>query len=102
MRGMIKWEPFNTLLKSSDINDILKEKNKMVKPIISKDKINEINYILKYALQYNNKIEIKYWNRDSLIYVTGVITKIDINQKYILVDNKRMYFKNVINIKIVY
>lgn len=101
MREMIKWKPFNTLLKNNDIDLILKEKEKMNKPIISKDRINEIDYVLKEAISYNKTIEVKYWNAGSLKYVTGVINKINTNEKYILINNRRMYFKNIINIKII-
>ena len=91
----MKCKPFNTLLKNNDIDEILKEKEKIDKPIISKDRIKEIDYTLKEAIAYNKTIEIKYWNTNSLKYITGNIDKIDINLKYILINNKRMHFLNI-------
>lgn len=101
MRDMIKWKPFNTLLKNNDIDEILKEKEKIDKPIISKDRIVLIDYTLKEAIHKGKRIEIKYWNNNSLIYVSGNIDKIDTNLKYILVNGRRMYFKNIINMKVI-
>ena len=43
MRGMIKWKPFNSLLKENDILEIEKNKTLITKPVIMEDKINSIN-----------------------------------------------------------
>ena len=42
-RGMIKWEPFNSVIPSSKvIKDVMKEKNKIKKPILSEDQLKII------------------------------------------------------------
>ena len=100
MRGMIKWQPFNSILNYSDFDDILKSRNKIVKPIISKDRIIEIDFSIKEALANNEIVEVKYFKFSSLKYTQGVIEKVDIYEKYILVNKTRIYFKDIIDLKI--
>ena len=49
-RKMIKWEPFNSVISSSKmIKDVLKEKEKIKKPILSEEQLLLINnQILEY------------------------------------------------------
>ena len=100
MRGMVKWQPFNSILNYSDFDDILKSRNKITKPIISKDRIIEIDYTIKEAIRDNLEISVKYFKYSSLKYIDGFINKVDTNEKYILVNNTRIYFKDIINLKI--
>ena len=42
-RGMIKWQPFDSLTSSKKmVQHILQEKNKMAKPILSQEQLEEI------------------------------------------------------------
>lgn len=100
MRGMVKWQPFNSILNYSDFDDIISSRNKVSKPIISKDRIIEIDFNIKEALRNNDEVEIKYFKFNSLKYIYGYIEKVNIQEKYILVSNTRIYFKDIINLKI--
>ncbi len=100
MRGMVKWQPFNSILNYTDLDDILKSRNKVTKPIISKDRIIEIDYTIKEALRNNLEVNIKYFKYTSLKYIDGYIDKVNVNEKYILVNNTRIYFKDIIDLKI--
>lgn len=97
-RGMIKWKPFNTILNSNDLNEIDLNRNKIDKPIILEDKIKEINDILINAYNNHISIKIKYYNNGYLFYKKGFIKNINKYLKYILIDNIRIYFKNIIDI----
>lgn len=99
MRGMIKWKPFNSLFSNKDINNIINSRFKQTKPTIMEDKINEINYTLYNAITFNKEIQIKYWHINILKIINGKIDKINTNEKYILINKTRIYFKNLINIK---
>ena len=101
MRDMVKWKPFNTLLKNGDIDLIEKEKSIVTKPIITKDKILEIDYTLKEAIKFNKTIEIKYFHINRILYISGIITKINVNEKYIFINNKKIYFKEIINVHLI-
>lgn len=99
MRGMIKWKPFNTLLTSESIKEIQEEKYKIETPEIMEDKIIEINEILISSINNDLNIEINYWNLGMLKKVNGKIQKINTNEKYILINKTRIYFKYIINVK---
>ena len=101
MRGMIKWKPFNSLLNNKDYEDIEKKRNIITKPSIAKDKIIEIDYILKESIKYKKMVEIKYFSVNDLKYTRGTIEKLDTYEKYILINKTRIYFKNIINLKII-
>lgn len=101
MRKMIKWKPFNTIPEMSKIIDEIEEKKtKQPLPIIMQDLTESINYNIKEAIHDNKKIEIKYFKQGFLKYEHGYIEKIDTNKKYILINNTKIYFKNIINAKI--
>lgn len=97
---MVKWKPFNTLLKYSDILEIEKKKSLIEKTVILEDRINEINLILNEAILKDLSVSIKYFNKGKLLYISGTIEKIYRNEKYILINKTRIYFKNIINITI--
>lgn len=101
MRGMIKWKPFNTLLNNRDINDILKKRNMITKPIIMEDRIIEIDNLLKIATNQNKAIKIKYFDKGELKYINGNIRNINTIEKYILISSTRIYFKNLIKVEII-
>ncbi len=96
MRGMIKWRPFNSLINSKDIREIENNRLKIEKPIIMEDRIQEINEILINAINNNLEIKIKHYTLNTLKVVIGKIEKINIIEKYILINKTRIYFKNII------
>lgn len=100
MRGMIKWKPFSTLLTSKDIKEISNARLLTTKPILMEDKITELEFIIKKSISNNLEIEIKYWSINTLKLIIGKIDKINKLEKYILINNTRIYFKNIININI--
>lgn len=101
MRGIIKWKPFNTLLNNKDINEIIKARNLAQKPIIMEDRIIEINNDLNEALKNNKTLKIKYFNKGESKTTTGNIQNINTIEKYILINNIRIYFKNLIKTDII-
>ena len=100
MRGMIKWKPFNSLLNKNDIQEIIKKKTLIQKPSIMEDKIIEINNTLIESINNNSKVEITYFNKGLLNKQIGIIEKINKIEKYILINKKRIYFKNLFNINL--
>lgn len=99
-RKMIKWKPFNTLLKYKDILDIERNRSLIDKPVIMEDRIIKIDNILK-DVNENTLVKVKYFNKGILFYITGNIKKVNIIEKYILINNTRIYYKNLIDIEII-
>ena len=97
MRKMIKWKPFYAIPgQEKIIRDILKEKEKIEKPIILNEE--EIDLALKESLKENKEITIKYFNHGFIQTNTGKISKINLIEKYLKINNKRIYFKNILKI----
>lgn len=97
-RKMIKWKPFNTLLKYKDILDIERNRSLIDKPVIMEDRIIKIDNILK-DVNENTLFKVKYFNKGVLFYITGKIKKVNEIEKYILINNTRIYYKNLIDIE---
>lgn len=99
-RKMIKWKPFNTLLKYKDILDIERNRSLIDKPVIMEDRIIKIDNLLK-EVNENTLVKVKYFNKGILFYITGKIKKVNEIEKYILINNTRIYYKNLIDIEVI-
>lgn len=99
-RKMIKWKPFNTLLKYKDILDIERNRSLIDKPVIMEDRIIKIDNLLK-DVNENTLVKVKYFNKGVLFYITGNIKKVNEIEKYILINNTRIYYKNFIDIEVI-
>jgi hypothetical protein len=99
-RKMVKWKPFNTLLKYKDILDIERNRSLIDKPVIMEDRIIKIDNILKNVNE-NTLVKVKYFNKGILFYITGKIKKVNEIEKYILINNTRIYYKNLIDIEVI-
>jgi hypothetical protein len=99
-RKMIKWKPFNTLLKYKDILEIEKKRQLVDKPVIMEDRIYEINDVLK-SVNSSTLVRVKYFNKGMLLYKEGYVSKIDTIEKYILIDRFRIYFRELIKIEVI-
>lgn len=99
-RKMIKWKPFNTLLKYKDILEIEKKRQLVDKPVIMEDRIYEINDVLK-SVNSSTLVRVKYFNKGMLLYKEGYVSEIDTIEKYILIDRFRIYFRELIKIEVI-
>lgn len=99
-RKMVKWKPFNTLLKYKDILDIERNRSLIDKPIIMEDRIVKIDNILK-DVNENTLVKVKYFNKGMLLNITGNIKNVNVIEKYILINNTRIYYKNLIDIEVI-
>ncbi len=101
-RKMMKWMPFNALLEQGDhIVDLLNGRTKKEMPILSIDQQSELNYKLEVAYLFKNEVIIKYF-RDGAIYeIEGVISRTDIYNKLIFVDEAFVSALQIINIEII-
>lgn len=99
-RKMVKWKPFNTLLKYKDILDIERNRSLIDKPVIMEDRIIKIDNILKNVNE-NTLVKVKYFNKGILFYITSNIKKVNEIEKYILINNTRIYYKNLIDIEVI-
>lgn len=99
IRKMIKWKPFYSV---PGLEKIVKEsaleKEKIDRPIILNSK--DINYNIEVALNKKLTVIVKYYEYGLLKIKTGKITNINTIYKYLEINNKRIYFKNIIKLDI--
>jgi hypothetical protein len=96
-RGMIKWAPFQSLKEQTIyLHEIENNRKKVPKPILSEDQISEINYSLT---TYNNEVVvIVYYKNGFIKQIKGRIKKIDPTFKYLLVEDIKISFNNLLDI----
>lgn len=98
-RGMIKWEPFNSVIPSSKvINKVIKEKNKIEKPVLSEEQLKTIEQKLIDSYNSNEKISVSYFQNGYIFNEKGTIKKIDYINKKVYLDYKYIYFSQITNI----
>ena len=78
-RGMVKWAPFATLPEQFEaVQQHIIDQNKIDRPILSDDQLNELNIQLHHALHANIPVDIEYYKNGWLEYITLEIKNIDI------------------------
>ena len=100
-RKMMKWMPFNALLEQGDhLQDLLNGRSKKEMPLLSEDQQSELNYKLEVAYLFKNEVLITYY-RDGAIYkIEGIITRTDIYNKLIFIDEAFVSALQIINIEV--
>nr|WP_239468659.1 YolD-like family protein [Staphylococcus sp. GDY8P152P] len=83
-RGMVKWAPFATLPEQFEsIQQYLIDQNKIDRPILSDDQLNELNSQLHQALHSDTFVHIEYYKDGWLENITVKIKNIDMTQMFL-------------------
>ncbi|PFE90871.1 3-oxoacyl-ACP synthase [Bacillus thuringiensis] len=104
-RGMVKWSPFPAMPEQfAGIREIIKEKNKVTRPILTDDEKELIENMLLCSLLSEEEILITYYEDGYLL--SSYMTVVDIdpsNSAIICTDafyNKiKLQFSNIIGVK---
>ncbi|NRQ71801.1 YolD-like family protein [Bacillus cereus] len=104
-RGMVKWSPFSAMPEQfAGIREIIKEKNKVTRPILTDDEKELIENMLLCSLLSEEEILITYYEDGYLL--SSYMTVVDIdpaNSAVICTDafyNKiKLQFSNIIGVK---
>ena len=99
-RGIIKWQPFESLAPSKKmVENILYEKNKIKKPILSLEQQQEIEEKLLEAFYEQAKVTLKIYKNGYIVTTTSSIEIIDSTYKKIILSNKdKILFKQIIEV----
>lgn len=99
-RGIIKWLPFESLTSSKNVVDtILYEKEKIQKPILSLEQLEEIEEKLIEAYYEQIKVTLKIYKNGYITSVTSFILEINTTYKKITLTNKdKILFKQIIEV----
>lgn len=96
-RGMMKYAPYQSLVEqSASLRKLRYNKNKKEKPVISNERAEEINAVLS---SYNNEeVIIRFFEDGYLYYIEGKIEKIEPMYRFLKINDKKIEFKNLIEI----
>lgn len=101
-RKMMKWMPFNALLEQGDhIQDLLHGRSKKEMPLLSADQLSELNYKLEVAYLFKNEVEITYYKDGATYKIDGVITRTDMYNKLIFINESFVSALQIINIEMI-
>jgi hypothetical protein len=98
-RGFIKWQPFQSVISTSEIMSDLKKREKLEKPILFPEEMEEINKKIIEAYYSKNKVMITIYEQNKIKKIEATITKIDSTLNIIELNNsKKISFYQIINI----
>ena len=99
-RKMMKWMPFNALLEQSDyLKELLYGRTKKEMPILSPDQETNLNYELETAYLFNSQVTISYFENGNISKIEGVISRTDLFNKTIWINNLELFAKQILNIE---
>ncbi|MDO5329941.1 MAG: YolD-like family protein [Bacillota bacterium] len=91
---MMKWESYRSLVdQASALSAMLYEKNKVPKPLLAKEKAEEINEIL--CTYSGEDVTVTYWEDGYIKHIDGQIDVIDAVYKFLKVGFKRISFREL-------
>lgn len=86
-RGLIKWNAFKAIPEQYErLANYAKNQDKIDKPILSDDQLDELNHILNQKLRDNSLCEMLYYNDGYIDRVVGYIDTVNVQEKYIQVS----------------
>jgi hypothetical protein len=98
-RGMKKWSPYASLIEQrGTIFKMKKHREQVKKPQLSQDMANEINACLLRAKDQN--VVIDYFFEGSKHHVSGLVTKINYEQKWLTINELKLSFALILSIHI--
>lgn len=99
-RGIIKWMPFNSLVgQKKMIDNLIMEKQKIKKPILSLEQQNTIEEKIIEAFYEQIKITLKIYKDGTILTVTSKISSIDYTYKKIILENNNtLIFNQIIDV----
>ncbi|ASF18714.1 YolD-like family protein [Staphylococcus saprophyticus] len=81
-RGMVKWQPFKTMPEQYErLEQYILDQNKIERPILSEDQLNELNDTLVYKMFHDPSIELRYFENGYIKTKVGYIHKVDVHTK---------------------
>lgn len=92
-RGNIKWTSLMLPEHVELLQDFFDE-NKLEKPILSEDEIEEIQYVLEEALHHGQTLSITYFKQNKQLEVQGVMEKYNPLQQALVLqtlDNETLH-----------
>lgn len=100
-RGMIKWQPFDSVISSKRmVNQLSEEKNKMKRPELSEEQITTMENLLIESFTNQEEIIIYFYKGGKILHKSGFVTELNsVLNKVLLNDHSFLFFNQIVNIK---
>ena len=99
-RGMMKWNPFYSVMSEAEIRSSVDKKVINEKPEFSEDQIMEMEETIIYAFNNNKEVLIDIYDKYKSPTIKGHITKLDPLTKSIFINKKPIKFTDIIKITV--
>ncbi|WP_047504142.1 YolD-like family protein [Staphylococcus sp. ZWU0021] len=81
-RGIVKWNAFKTLPEQYEqLEQYIQDQNKIDRPSLSDDQLNDLNDKLIFKMYNDPKIELRYFENGYIKTKVGYIHKVDVHTK---------------------
>lgn len=99
-RGMKKWAPYRSLIEQMPkLNKTIEQNNIIEKPIQSDDEIEQINEVL--TNYHGEVLNITYYRNSKVIKEEIIIKKINVYDKKLILDNRKIIkFEEIMTLNI--
>lgn len=98
-RKMLKWAPFESVVSTNKVmKEVMHEKNKIKKPILSIEQVEDIENKIINAYRDQDNINISYYEKGYIYNINSYIKKIDCINKLVYLNNKIIYFNQITNV----
>ena len=100
-RGMIKWQPFDSLLSTRKVaKEIINEKSKVAMPTLSEDQLLNIEEKVLEAYYNGETVRLVYYRKGTYYTKISLIKYIDKYKKQLILnDGSILYFKQIVKIE---
>lgn len=94
-----KWLPFDALTGfKTSLRKVEYDKDKINKPVISLDQLEEMNEVITSALNLQEEVIIKFYRGGYIYEISGLINKVDPINKVIIIADQNIKFNMIVNI----
>jgi hypothetical protein len=94
-----KWLPFDALEGYKDsLKKIEYEKDKILKPIIYPDQLEEMNEALCEAVENQKEICISYYRNGYIYEKIGIVSKIDPINRELIINNSKIKLNMIVKL----
>ncbi|PNZ60956.1 hypothetical protein CD110_04080 [Staphylococcus casei] len=103
-RGIVKWAPFSTIPEQHErLKEYMQDQNKIDKPILSDDQLNELNDTLIFKMYNDPAIEVRYFVKGYIQTIEGYIHKVDVHTQLLYLYEgtglSKINLKDIVEIK---
>ena len=96
----MSWAPFNSVINSYEVVKNFKDKECIInKPSLSSEQLEEIEQSIIDSYTNGSELIINYYYNSRSVEVKGVVIKLDIvNKRIILTGNNKIYFNDILSV----